>query len=1217
MRHRVTLFASLLILAAGVGASGLAQPTTEGPVRRVADINVTDSWGTDLTLPSVMEAVQLGDVAFLPVNDGIHGQELWRTDGTPGGSWIVSDVFPGLRSAEIIDLVELNGLLLFAADDGVHGRELWASDGTDDGTRLVIDLLPGPGGSSPAWLVPVGDRVFFAADDGTHGRELWVSDGSTAGTRLVADLVQGSAGSDPRSWMGLGEQLVFSAETPEHGREPWVSDGSAAGTVGLGDLNPGTAGSISFYPVRIFPFFVARLGDWVYFSARTETAGTELWRTDGTALATEMVVDLGPGEQSSVPGGLTPYRDHLYFRAGSTEHGSELWRTDGTAPGTTLLADIEPGVNSSFLSAITPLDETLVFVAIRSDVGRELWRIDAEGGPPTLLADTVPGPESGFFFFSPHRLAALDDYLVMPVRDADDAIQLWRTDGTIDGTVPIGFPGTEEEQHFSLDGFSGFVRPTVLAGRWLFRLFTRRHGHELYLSDGTAEGTELLELNAQTSAVRILDKAFIRPMAAVGSALYAGATDLLAEGSELWSLTDGSPPQVLTDFAPPAPYAALVYPIGPAGSHLLFETCCEEGPTIWASDGTPEGTVPLVPDRVSGAQIVPAGELAFLAASNHLWITDGTPDGTTELVLLSAIDDLTPLDDGVLFTARTGRGVGTDLWRSDGTVRGTQLVTTIASGSEAEVSRMAPVGEAVAFSVSAPGGGAELWASDGTTEGTLELETLYGSVPRLLSPFPEEAAGETHATTGAAYWFVADDGTHGAELWLWDGDGPPHLARDVVPGTGSSHPRWLTACSERLFFVADDGVTGRELWVSDGSSDGTLLVADIAPGAESSVPQSLACVDGLLFFSATDRVHGLEPWVSDGTPAGTYLLQDVAPGPTPSSATRFTDVENRIAMIANDGTTGFEVWEVDKTDVIPADLGIALEAPTTGTTSGTVPVALAVTNGGRGAAAEVEVTLGWPSTLGLVAASPPDGWSCDAATAVGVTCSTPLLDPAAVDLTITLGLAEDLAPGTSLPLTATVGSTTPEGAPGDETATATVLARSPASLEVEKTVLGTPHRGDELLYRLEVVNRGPARQHDNPGPEITDALPPQLELVAVSASTGIAAPSLDGLGFDWSGTLGAGETATIELATRVVAGTVGDAIVNQAVARYDENGDGVNDAERLSDDPRTPEQSDLTVAIVAPEAPEIPALSPTGLAVLLLLLLLAGLKVIIPRRGIR
>ncbi len=73
-----------------------------------------------------------------------------------------------------MDLTTAGNRVFFSARDGLHGWELWESDGTAAGTRLVRDLNPGPFSSSPQNFVVSGSNLFFAADDGVTGNEPWV-----------------------------------------------------------------------------------------------------------------------------------------------------------------------------------------------------------------------------------------------------------------------------------------------------------------------------------------------------------------------------------------------------------------------------------------------------------------------------------------------------------------------------------------------------------------------------------------------------------------------------------------------------------------------------------------------------------------------------------------------------------------------------------------------------------------------------------------------------------------------------------------------------------------------------------------------------------------------------------------------------------------------------------------------------------------------------------
>ncbi len=65
-----------------------------------------------------------------------------------------------------------DGIIYFAAYDGTHGTELWESDGTVAGTFMVEDINPGAASSNPTPLAVINGQLVLAADDGTHGSEL-------------------------------------------------------------------------------------------------------------------------------------------------------------------------------------------------------------------------------------------------------------------------------------------------------------------------------------------------------------------------------------------------------------------------------------------------------------------------------------------------------------------------------------------------------------------------------------------------------------------------------------------------------------------------------------------------------------------------------------------------------------------------------------------------------------------------------------------------------------------------------------------------------------------------------------------------------------------------------------------------------------------------------------------------------------------------------------
>jgi len=257
-------------------------------------------------------------IVYFAASHPLYGRELWRTNGTPEGTALVSDIYNDLSvnpSSTPEHLTSAGGKLFFVANDIRHGAELWCSDGTKGGTYLVRDIYPGRPSSDPRELTAVDDMVYFSADDGTHGLELWRSDGTKTGTSLVEDIGV-NISSAPKELTAFGHALVFVARREQFGEELWIA--RSDGTHLIKDIAPG--------PLSSKPGGLAVWEGRLYFRADDGVHGEELWSSDGTEAGTAMVKDLVPVpyEGASIQE-LTPSGDRLFFAADDGVRGRELW----------------------------------------------------------------------------------------------------------------------------------------------------------------------------------------------------------------------------------------------------------------------------------------------------------------------------------------------------------------------------------------------------------------------------------------------------------------------------------------------------------------------------------------------------------------------------------------------------------------------------------------------------------------------------------------------------------------------------------------------------------------------------------------------------------------------------------------------------------------------------------------------------------------------------
>lgn len=270
--------------------------------------------------------------------------------------------------------------------------------------------------------------------------------------------------------------------------------------------------------------------------------------------------------------------------------------------------------------------------------------------------------------------------------------------------------------------------------------------------------------------------------------------------------------------------------------------------------------------------------------------------------------------NGTLFFVADDGINGFELWRSDGTQDGTQLVANINPGSSSSSpTDLVNVNGVLYFAADDGRRGRELWRSDGTPEGTtLAFDVNAGS----NSSDPTDLVN----FNGRVY-FAAATSSQGREIWNFDPSAGNVTQLVVRPGTEGSDPTELTVSGGRLFFVAENLASrGRELWVSDGTATNAPQIIDIATASDqSSNPTELIDVNGTLFFTADDAIRGRELWQSNGGTIigqGTRVAADINLSPRTGSDPNFlTSVNGSIYFAADEGLNfGRELYRYSPTD---------------------------------------------------------------------------------------------------------------------------------------------------------------------------------------------------------------------------------------------------------------------------------------------------------------
>lgn len=352
------------------------------------------------------------------------------------------------------------------------------------------------------------------------------------------------------------------------------------------------------------------------------------------------------------------------------------------------------------------------------------------------------------------------------------------------------------------------------------------------------------------------------------------------KGYELWT-HDGANTDMAkdiyqgpTDCAPNSPAARMAV----LGDKVYFPADNgTNGLELYSHDGG--GNTQLESDIATGLNSSEIDEIITANGKLYFDATNGTngkelwqySPGTKTAEQLSFInsgpgsnpDWITEVNGRIYFTA-LDPAKGRELFEYNPSTSLVTMVSDIYPGdTSSEPASLVNVFGALFFTATSPDYGRELYKYDGAS-----LQRLTDLNPGVGDGLAAHSDGlHVIGAVGDELYMAGNDGSTGFQLYKYNYTTNQHAHVATINSGGSSTPAGFIRYANKLFFTADDGTHGRELWMKDGNNPPVML-ADINTNTGVNIqPMGMVEYKGGLYFSAYGA-HGNELYKYSDAAAG-------------------------------------------------------------------------------------------------------------------------------------------------------------------------------------------------------------------------------------------------------------------------------------------------------------------------------------------------------------